>query len=362
MERVGLIDLFTDKILDQAFEMASRYLPAPLFLSVNISPIQMLGSTLPESIWRLAKQRDFGLDRLIVEITESALLDDLERAVQTATELKALGVRLAIDDFGVGYSCLAHLKSIPFDEIKIDRSFVASMGKDREGRKIVAAIVGLGYSLGLVTIGEGIEHKEQAAMLIRMGCERGQGWLYGRPVPAVGLPLTIVSMASQAITGGAVCRDNENLCNILDSLPAQRLSELQAIYDGAPVGLCFVDSNLRFVSINKHLAEIDDLSVAEHLGRKVSEVTPDIYAQFEPYLLRALKGEAVHNLEIQESNAADDRQNRTFLAFYHPAHDEDGGVVGVSVAVIDITERKLAEQTRRQSELMLKPTLVESSG
>jgi PAS domain S-box-containing protein len=157
-----------------------------------------------------------------------------------------------------------------------------------------------------------------------------------------------------------VCRENENLCNTLDSLPAQRLSELQAIYDGAPVGLCFVDSNLRFVSINKHLAEIDNLSVAEHLGRKVAEVTPDIYAQFEPYLVRALKGEAIHNLEIQKH--ANGGQHRTFLAFYHPAHDEDGEVVGVSVAVIDITERKLAEQTLRKSESILKPMMAESCG
>jgi hypothetical protein len=126
----------------------------------------------------------FPLERLTVEITESAFVDNLERAQTIARELKAMGCRLSLDDFGTGSSSLRHLPVMPFDELKIDRSFVASMTHNLPSRKIVAAIVGLGRGLGLIALAEGVETNEQAEILLRLGCERGQGWLYGHPLPA----------------------------------------------------------------------------------------------------------------------------------------------------------------------------------
>jgi EAL domain-containing protein (putative c-di-GMP-specific phosphodiesterase class I) len=115
------------------------------------------------------------------------------RARKIACELKAIGCRLALDDFGRGYSSLRYLQALPFDELKIDRSFVKSMTNTRESRKIVAAIVGLGHSLELITVAEGVETKVQAEMLLRLGCQLGQGWLYGKPSIADTIPSVVAA-------------------------------------------------------------------------------------------------------------------------------------------------------------------------
>jgi EAL domain-containing protein (putative c-di-GMP-specific phosphodiesterase class I) len=143
LEKCGLIDKLSRTILTGAF--ASPALAGnALTLSVNISPIQLLGDKLAERIADIAAQGGFPLNRLVIEITESALLNDLARAQDTARELKALNCRLALDDFGTGYSSLQHLHTLPFDELKVDRSFVGSMTLKRESRKIVASVIGLG--------------------------------------------------------------------------------------------------------------------------------------------------------------------------------------------------------------------------
>jgi EAL domain-containing protein (putative c-di-GMP-specific phosphodiesterase class I) len=248
IEKAGLIGIFTERLLHKVFEIAHQIRPDPIFISVNVSPLQMREGTLAELIRRVGEEKALPLRRLIVEITESALVDNLREAHAAASELKALGVRLALDDFGTAYSSLLHLQTLPFDEIKIDKAFISSMMKEPENRKIVAAIIGLGYSLGFVTVAEGIEERAQAAMLFRLGCERGQGWLYGKPVPVEGLPGIIASRILATSPGGPEAQETEEIYSNLEALPVQRLSQLQAIYDGAPAGLCFVDSNLRFVS------------------------------------------------------------------------------------------------------------------
>ena len=110
-------------------------------------------------------------------------MGDIDLARALLAELKALGVRLALDDFGVGYSSLRHLQMPPFDKIKINAGFVGAMATDAEGRKIVAAVVGLGQSLGLPTVAEGVEEAAQADVLRLLGCDIGQGWLFGRALP-----------------------------------------------------------------------------------------------------------------------------------------------------------------------------------
>jgi EAL domain-containing protein (putative c-di-GMP-specific phosphodiesterase class I) len=150
-ETHGLIDALTQQVFRKAFH-AALLLPEPLTLSVNVSPVQMENSSLPFAIRELAEEAGFPLERLIVEVTETALLKDPTQVQKIAGKLKAMGCRLALDDFGTGYSSLRHLQTLPFDELKIDRSFVSEMTKKRDSRKIVAAIVGLGQSLGLATV------------------------------------------------------------------------------------------------------------------------------------------------------------------------------------------------------------------
>ena len=167
-------------------------------------------------------------------------------------ELKESGCRLAMDDFGTGFSNLRQLQMLPFDELKVDRSFVISMTNTRGSRKIVAAIIGLGHSLGLTTLAEGVETEEQAEMLLWLGCAQGQGWFYGRPVTADGIPLLLEAAPHKLSTALSIHGDGW-VVSSLEALPTQRLAQLQAIYDGAPVGLCFLDLNCRYVSINKKL-------------------------------------------------------------------------------------------------------------
>ncbi|MDR3727331.1 MAG: EAL domain-containing protein [Terracidiphilus sp.] len=348
VEKSGRINQLTRQILEKAIATSSM-MPSTLRLAVNLTPHQLLDSAFPAKVGTLAERGGFSLDRLTIEITESALLVDLPRAQSVANELKSMHCRLALDDFGTGYSSLKHLQALPFDELKVDRSFVSSMTQSRESRKIVAAVVGLGRSLGLTTVAEGVETQEQANMLLWLGCDFGQGYLYSKPVPAEDLS-AIVSRKPQAYS---ICPSepaDTGPITSLEALPGQRFAQLQAIYDGAPVGLALLDRNLRYVSINRRLAQMNGAPVAAHLGRPITELVPDLYPLFEANLSRALQGESIPNFEVQRPDFEGGKGLRTVLISYQPVRDEAGEVMGVSIAVADISDRKRAEQALRESE------------
>jgi PAS domain S-box-containing protein len=304
----------------------------------------MRDRSLPIQIRRDAEEAAFSLSRLVIEITESALHHDLTRARLVAGDLKAMGCRLALDDFGTGYSNLRHLQSLNFDELKIDRSFVSDITTVRDSRKIVAAIIGLGHSLDLEMIAEGVETEEQADMLIWLGCELAQGWRYGKAEPAVEIPRMLVAEPISALPALASPGDDW-ATSTLEALPTLRLAQLQAIYDGAPVGLCFLDRKFRFISLNRRLAERNGLSVKSHIGRSLEEIYPQWFPLFEPFLLRALQGEAVLSVRLQRAGAGLGEDGREVLASYQPAWDEADEVVGISISLLDVTEHMLPEET-----------------
>jgi PAS domain S-box-containing protein len=348
-EKTGLNGLLTGTLLRAVFA-ATKNIPEHLTLSVNISLTQLSDPTLPRHIRLAAEQANFPLRRLILEITESALVGNTAQASFIANQLKEQGSRLALDDFGTGYSSLRHLQALPFDELKIDASFVRSMTHTRESRKIVAAIIGLGNSLDLVTVAEGVESQTHADMLLWLGCELGQGWFYGRPVPAEELSAVLIPTTLRPSPGPLSQYQDAAMPLSHEALPTQRLAQLHAIYDGVPVGLCFLDRNLRYISINKRLAQINRIPVGLHLGRTVAEVIPSLFPQFEPYLRRALGGEAITGLEIQEPNPGQSGQFVTYLVSFQPARDEADEVIGISASVVDITARKHAEEALIESE------------
>src|SRR5438105_2875973 len=175
IERDGMANRLSASLLTQAFA-AARDLPTGFGLSVNLSPSQLHDRSLPDLIDRLADNAEFDLTRLTIELTETALVDDLKLAGAVAAGFKRLGIRLALDDFGTGYSSLLHLQSLRFDELKLDLSFVRSMVESRQSRKITAAVIGLGLSLGLQTVAEGVEEQSQASLLAWQGCHLGQGY------------------------------------------------------------------------------------------------------------------------------------------------------------------------------------------
>lgn len=344
-EEGGFIGTLTRNLLRRVVAAAAT-IPAELSISFNISPLQFRDQSLPEQIRSAAKLADFSLKRLVLEITETAVIDNIDQAQSIAHELKALGVSLALDDFGTGYSSLRHLQLLPFDELKIDASFVQEMSSTRESRKIVAAIVGLGHSLGVATVAEGVETQEQADMLLRLGCDIGQGWLFGRPLPPGDLPGFLSGRSPSSSTS----YPSGNVLPNLEAFPAQRLAQLQAIYDGAPVGLCFLDRSMRYISINRRLAEINGAAIADHLGRCVSDVIPDFFPIIEPYIRRALAGETIADLEMTSPQKDAAGNYPTLLVTYQPIRDEAEEIVGVSAAIIDISSRKLIEEALRESE------------
>jgi len=341
-EEQGLIWELTRQVLRKAFT-ATPMIPSPLQLSVNISPSQLRDDTLVRSIRDLAETGGFPLDRLVIEMTESALVTDLGRAQAVARELKEMGCKLALDDFGTGYSSLSQLQLLPFNELKIDRVFVTEMMKTRESRKIVASIIGLGHSLGLTTVAEGVETEAQAEMLIWLGCEQAQGWLYGKAMEAAKIPDAIAA-PPRPISPRMTSPGEGWASPSLHALPAQRLSQLQAIYDGAPVGLCFLDRNLRYISLNRRLAEINGIPIADHIGKTVAEVLPQIFPRIEEYLHRVLKGESISEADISIPAKSDNDAEKMLRVTYYPALDEADEVIGISVAVLDVTSENSFEE------------------
>jgi EAL domain-containing protein (putative c-di-GMP-specific phosphodiesterase class I) len=161
-------------------------LEAGLSMSVNLSARQFQHPTLVEDIARVLRASRLDASRLMLEVTESIAMRDAASAASILAELKGLGVRLAIDDFGTGYSSLSYLHRFPIDVLKIDRSFVARLGGERNDAAIVEAVIALARGLNMEVTAEGIETSEQRARLEALGCDRGQGYYFARPLPAAG--------------------------------------------------------------------------------------------------------------------------------------------------------------------------------
>lgn len=180
-EETGMIADLSISVMRQAMLEAKAWDPS-LIISVNISPAQLKDPWLAQKIVKLLVETGFPANRLEIEITESSLFENLALAQSIVGSLKNQGIRLALDDFGTGYSSLAHLRALPFDRIKIDKSFVLSIIENPESAAIVNAITRLGDSLGLSVTAEGIEDAAIEERLRQLGCHKGQGWHFGKPM------------------------------------------------------------------------------------------------------------------------------------------------------------------------------------
>ena len=188
-EETGLINEIGATILRDALaQLASwraRELPfANGTISVNVGTRQVVDPSFAGLVADVLAQTGIPADALWLEITETALLADVKASTVALRKLRSLGLHLAVDDFGTGYSSLTYLKRFPVEAIKIDRGFVAGLGLDAEDTTIVEAVVNLGHSFGIAVIAEGLETPLQLSRLRAMGCDRGQGYLFGRPRPA----------------------------------------------------------------------------------------------------------------------------------------------------------------------------------
>ncbi|QIN79666.1 EAL domain-containing protein [Rubrobacter marinus] len=187
-EETGLIRPIGGWVLREACFQAKRwqgYLPPDYLpvVSVNLSAAQLKHPGFVSEVARTLEETGVDPAAVVLEITESMLMDDAEKGVETLFGLKALGLRIAVDDFGTGYSSLSYLKRFPIDTLKIDRSFVDGLGREPGDTAIVRAVMGLARALGLDVVAEGIETAEQLALLRELGCDYGQGYHFARPLP-----------------------------------------------------------------------------------------------------------------------------------------------------------------------------------
>jgi diguanylate cyclase (GGDEF)-like protein len=181
-EQAGLMPKLGEFVLERALTDALRW--KDTFIAVNLSPVQMRDRQIVEQV--AAIMRDTGIDpaRVVLEVTEGVLIDNPDEAHRRLEQLRALGVRIALDDFGSGYSSLSYLRRFPIDKLKIDKEFVSSLGRSGNGGVIIQAIIALGRALGLSVLCEGIETEEQRILLRLAGCDEMQGFLFARPGPA----------------------------------------------------------------------------------------------------------------------------------------------------------------------------------
>jgi EAL domain-containing protein (putative c-di-GMP-specific phosphodiesterase class I) len=206
-EETGLIVPLGRWALEQACRQAKEWQTEerePIVISVNLSTRQIQQPDLLEQVEAALRQAELPASCLRLEITETTLMDDAPTTAETLCRLRELGVRLAIDDFGTGYSSLSYLRRFPLDTLKIDKSFVAALGRDQGTVAIMRAVASLGQELGLDVTAEGIERVDHLDRVLAAGCHRGQGYLFGRPAPAEAVtPIIERGLPTRPLEGGA---------------------------------------------------------------------------------------------------------------------------------------------------------------
>jgi EAL domain-containing protein (putative c-di-GMP-specific phosphodiesterase class I) len=203
-EHTALMRPLTLHVLETALSQLAAWRAAGLELgvAVNLAVQNLLDLRTPGQIDSLLRRHDLPSSALTLEVTESLMLHDPQRAGEVLADLKALGVGLALDDFGTGYSSLEHLKRLPVNELKIDKSFVMSMDTVPADRAIVSSTAALGRSLGLRVVAEGVESAASASVLAAIGCDHAQGFHFSPPVPGEQIP-ALVRAAIDAQVGTA---------------------------------------------------------------------------------------------------------------------------------------------------------------
>lgn len=187
-EQSGLIEVLGPQVLRQACVDAAHWQIAspsgePLFVAVNVSPRQLRSGDLPQIVAGCLGEAGLAAKLLHLELTETAVLGDEVHASRLLAQLRATGVKVWLDDFGTGFSGLSHLRRVPVDGVKIDRSFVADILRDPDDLALTTAIIAMAHSLGITVVAEGVEKEGQYTLLRERGCDLAQGYWLGYPVP-----------------------------------------------------------------------------------------------------------------------------------------------------------------------------------
>jgi diguanylate cyclase (GGDEF)-like protein len=205
-EKTGLVGQITEWMLEQACRQMASWRRSGLEsvpVSVNISAMWFTHRSLVEHIDNLLRRYHLDPGMLVLEVTESVLVRDMEKCIARMRDLRQRGIGVSLDDFGTGYSSLSYLKVMPLDELKLDRSFVTDIGASGRDQALAASVVQLAQRLELSVVAEGVETEAQAAVLAEMGCHIHQGYLYGRPAPAAGFSSYLMAAESVAAARSA---------------------------------------------------------------------------------------------------------------------------------------------------------------
>jgi diguanylate cyclase len=186
-EETGMIVEIGEWVVSEALRQLSRWRELgadEMWMSVNVSARQLRDSRIVAHVSAELRRYDVPADRLLIEITESAMMADEQASAEVLAQLRALGLTLAVDDFGTGYSSLGHLRRFPVSKVKIDRGFVSGVDVDHGDAAIVRAVVAMAHAMEIEVVAEGIETEAQRQLLEEIGVSLGQGWLFGRPTAA----------------------------------------------------------------------------------------------------------------------------------------------------------------------------------
>ncbi|MGB8398468.1 sensor domain-containing protein [Bradyrhizobium sp.] len=200
-EESGLIVEMGEWILREACREAASW-PMPLQIAVNLSPAQFMHGDVVGLVHAILLETGLKPGRLELEITEGVLIEDFDRGLALLRRLKALGVRVSMDDFGSGYSSLSYLQAFPFDKIKVDRAFVMNLGRNPQSAAIVRAIIDLGHGLEMSIVAEGVETQEQLAFLSDAGCDAVQGYFVGKPAPIAQYAVLVGGKGGNVVEAG----------------------------------------------------------------------------------------------------------------------------------------------------------------
>jgi diguanylate cyclase (GGDEF)-like protein/PAS domain S-box-containing protein len=281
-EHTGLIGAFTSYVLDAALMQAAIWADQgrPLLVSVNLSGRNLLDEQLPAEVAGLLAAHGVPASLLELEVTESAIMLDPVRARRLLEALSELGVRLSIDDFGAGYTSLSQLKTLPVDELKIDRSFVMTMSSDARDALIVHSVIELAQNLGLHTVAEGVETAQALAVLRGFGCDIAQGYYVARPAPidvfdawrsarstSVPVPAPVALTPPQR-TADAVLAPRD-FAEPASPAAALRASEerFRALFTQAPIGIVEARADGILVAVNPRLCAMLGYTSDELIGQ-----------------------------------------------------------------------------------------------
>ncbi len=200
-EQMGLIRILTLWVVDRALSVCRQYSKAgyALNMSINLSTYCLQDTSFPGELRTILDENDVSSECVVLEITESALMNDIKRAREVLDRLHNMGLKLAIDDFGTGFSSLSYLKQLPVHELKIDKSFIIDMEKDESNTTIVHTVIDLGHNLGYRIVAEGVENELSLAHVRAMGCDYAQGYYFSRPLPEAELELWLQESAWAAL-------------------------------------------------------------------------------------------------------------------------------------------------------------------